>query len=222
VSDRYREDLDRAVAFTGADHRFVARARAAELVHVARRLLGDPAGLDVLDAGCGIGLTVPHLRDAFRSLTGTDVSAEALEIARREHPGGRFEPAEPGRLPFEDDAFDLAFCMNVVQVIPLDERAGFLAELRRVTRHGGLVAVFEHNPWNPLTQVVVRRFDSPDSIGMLRMAQTRRLLADAGLEPAATGFILVSPSRRTRAVALERRLRRLPLGAQYYVAARVV
>ncbi|MGH3079770.1 MAG: class I SAM-dependent methyltransferase [Gaiellaceae bacterium] len=220
MSSHYRDELDRAVAFTGVDHRYVARARAAELVHVADRQLGDPRELDVLDAGCGIGLTVPYLRDRFHSLTGTDVSAEALVVADRENPGVRFELAAPGRLPFDDGAFDLSFCMNVVQVIPVDERAAFLSELARVTRAGGLVAVFEHNPYNPLTQIVVRRFDSSASVGMLPMREMKGLLEAAELTPVAQGFILLSPSRRSHAVALERSLRRVPLGAQYYVAAR--
>jgi SAM-dependent methyltransferase len=220
VSDRYREDLDRAVAFTGLDHRFFAGARAGELVHLAARHLGDPRELDVLDAGCGIGLTVPFLRDRVRSLTGTDVSAEAIAVAERENPGVRFELAAPGQLPFDDDAFDLSFCMNVVQVIEPDKRLGFLFELARVTRTGGIVAAFEHNPYNVLTQIVVRRFDSPDSIGMLPMRVTKRLFGAARMPVVAAGFILVSPSRRRRAVVLERSLRRLPFGAQYYVAGR--
>jgi hypothetical protein len=52
------------------------------------------------------------------------------------------------------------------------------------------------------------------------MRETKRLLEAAELTPVAQGFILLSPSRRSRAVALERSLRRIPLGAQYYVAAR--
>jgi SAM-dependent methyltransferase len=219
-AERYREALDRAVSFSGASHEFFARAKAEELLRLADHHLGGAPNVDALDAGCGIGLTVPYLRDRFRSLIGTDVSAEALAVAERENPGVRFQLATPGRLPFDDGAFDLTFCMNVVQVIPVDERAGFLSELARVTRADGLVVVFEHNPYNPLTQIVVRRFDSSASVRMLPMRETKRLLATAEMTPVAQGFILLSPTRRSHAVALERSLRRLPLGAQYYVAAR--
>jgi hypothetical protein len=38
--------------------------------------------------------------------------------------------------------------------------------------------------------------------------------------PIDRGFLLVFPSRRTRVLAIERALRRLPLGAQYYLAGR--
>jgi hypothetical protein len=52
------------------------------------------------------------------------------------------------------------------------------------------------------------------------MSEARLLLCSSGLEPVDMGFLLLFPSRRTRVLALERALRRLPLGAQYYVAAR--
>jgi len=220
VSDNYREDLDRAISFAGAAHEFFARAKALELLAVARRHLGNPDSLDALDAGCGVGLVVEQLHGRFRSLTGTDVSSEALAVASRENPGVRFEPAEPGRLPFGDGEFDLCFTMNVVQVIPPPERASFLAELARVTRETGLVVVFEHNPYNPLTRLVVRRFASPDDIHMLPMRETRARLRSAGLGPIDAGYLLTFPTRRERVVAAERALRRLPLGAQYYMAAR--
>ena len=103
--DRYREDLDRAVSFAGTSHDFFTRAKAEELVRLARLHLGDPARLDALDVGCGIGLTDRHLAGRFRSLTGTDVSPGVLETAARENPGVRYELAERGRLPFDDDAF---------------------------------------------------------------------------------------------------------------------
>jgi hypothetical protein len=52
------------------------------------------------------------------------------------------------------------------------------------------------------------------------MAEAERLFRENGLTPADRGFLLLFPSRRKRVLALERALRRLPLGAQYYVVAR--
>jgi SAM-dependent methyltransferase len=220
TADRYRDALDRAVSFSGASHEFFARAKAEELLWLTRRHLGDPAGLDALDAGCGIGLTDHHLRGRFRSLSGTDVSAEALATAARENPGVRYELAERDRLPFGADTFDLTFAVNVVQVVAEAQRGRFVAELARVTRPGGLVAVFEHNPYNPLTRLVVRRFELGEDVRMLGAGNIRRLLRETGLAPVDFGYILLFPSRRRPLPALERTLRRLPLGAQYYVAGR--
>jgi SAM-dependent methyltransferase len=219
-AERYREALDRAVSFSGASHKFFAQAKAEELLRLARRHLGDPASLDALDAGCGIGLVDQHLRGRFGSLTGADVSAEALETAARENPGVGYELAHEGRLPFAEDTFDVTFAANVVQVVPDEQRAQFVSELARVTRPGGLVVVFEHNPYNPLTQIVVRRFELRDEVRMLTPQHTKRLLRDNRLQQVDSGFILLFPSRRRRLLTVERTLRSFPLGAQYYVAAR--
>jgi hypothetical protein len=35
-------------------------------------------------------------------------------------------------LPFEDGSFDICFCSSVVQYVPVEERAAFAAEIRRV------------------------------------------------------------------------------------------
>lgn len=218
--DRYRDELDRAVSFCGATHEFFTRAKAEALERLARRHLGDPAGLDTLDVGCGIGLTDRPLAGRFRSLTGTDVSPGVLETAAAENPGVRYELAERGRLPFDDGAFDLVFAVCVVQVVPREERPQFVAELARVAQPCGLVVIFEHNPYNPLTRLVVRRCEFGEDAGMLAQSEALRLLGENGLEPIDRGFLLLVPSLRERVLALEHVLRRLPIGAQYYVAAR--
>jgi SAM-dependent methyltransferase len=218
--DEYGEQLDRAVSFAGTSHDFFTRAKAEELVRLARRHLGDPARVEALDVGCGIGLTDRHLAGRFRALTGTDVSPGVLETAAHANPGVRYELAERGRLPFRDGKFHLVFAVCVVQVVGAEERPRFVSELARVTRPNGLVVIFEHNPYNPLTRLVVRRCDFGQDARMLRRAQAERLLHENGLTPIDHGFVLLFPSRRKHVLAVERALRRLPLGAQYYVAAR--
>ncbi len=218
--DRYTDELDEAVSFSGADHDFFTRAKADELVRLAALHLGDPAELVALDAGCGIGLTDSHLAGRFATLIGTDVSPGVLETAARANPGVRYELAERDRLPFPDGKFDLAFAVCVVQVLPPAERPRFVAELARVTRHGGLVVVFEHNPLNPLTRLVVRRCEFGEDARMLRMAEAECLFRESGLSPVDRGYLLLFPSRRRRVLAVERAMRRLPLGAQYYLAGR--
>ena len=95
-----------------------------------------------------------------------------------------------------------------------------MAELARVTRPDGLVVVFEHNPYNPLTRLVVRRCEFGEDARMLRMAEAERLFRENGVTPVDRGYLLLFPSRRRRVLAVERALRRLPLGAQYYLAGR--
>ena len=58
---------------------------------------------------------------------------------------------ENNRIPAEADSFDVVFSACVFHHIPHGEHLNWLQELHRITRPGGLIAIFEHNPLNPLT-----------------------------------------------------------------------
>jgi SAM-dependent methyltransferase len=218
--NRYREELDRAVGFTGKDHDFFTEAKAQELIELAERRLRDVSRVDALDVGCGIGLTDRFLRGRFGSLTGVDISPGILEQAAETNPDVRYQLYDGERLPFEAESFDLTFAICVVQVLPRPHQVRFLHELSRVTRSDGLVVVFEHNPLNPLTQLVARRFSLEETRHLLGKRELLALFRQSGLQVAEGGYVLVFPTRNRPLRALERRLRKLPLGAQYYLAAR--
>src|SRR5262245_5069064 len=52
---------------------------------VVRRAVGDPAGLDVLDLGCGTGRDALWLAAAGATVTAIDFSEGMLDEARRKH-----------------------------------------------------------------------------------------------------------------------------------------
>jgi SAM-dependent methyltransferase len=212
----YDELVERSISFAGRGHDFYLEAKARALLGLARRRLGDPAELAALDVGCGAGLMHPFLT-AIPRLHGVDVSPAQVEAARAAHPQVEYAVASGTRLPYGDGSFDLAFAVCVVHHVPVEERAAFAAELRRVTRPGGLVVVFEHNPLNPLTRLAVSRCEFDEDAVLLRRGETARRLRIAGAEPVESRFILFTPWRLP---AVERALRAVPLGAQYYVAAR--
>lgn len=220
--DRYVDDLDAAVRFSGKDHEFFTGRKADELLDLALRNVGPPDRLNALDAGCGIGLTDAYLTHRFASLTGVDVSPGVLERAAQRNPGVRYELYDGERLPFADETFDVTFTAGVVQVLSAERRPAFVGELGRVTTRGGIVVVFEHNPYNPLTRLAVRRFTLGHDARMLSARQLVSLLGRAGLAELERAHILLLPSDHRVARSLERRLRRLPFGAQYVIVARPV
>jgi SAM-dependent methyltransferase len=220
LRDRYEDELDRAVGFSGKSHSFFTEAKAVELLRLAERHLGDLRHVDALDVGCGIGLTDRYLEGRLRSITGVDVSPGVLERAEQANPGARYVLYDGDRLPFDDGSFDLTFAVCVVQVIEPSRQPVFVSELMRVTRPGGLVTVFEHNPFNPLTRLVVRRCAFGHDAKMLRPGRLEGLFRHAGLAVLERRFVLLVPSSRETLRRLERSLGRLPLGAQYYLAGR--
>src|SRR5436190_13544632 len=131
--DRYAEDLDSAVRFSGKDHEFFTRRKAGGLLEFAERYVGPAHTLSVLDVGCGIGLADAFLAGCVASLTGVDVAPGVLERAAARNPDVHYERYDGERLPIADETFDVTFCAGVVQVLPPERRSGFVNELRRVT-----------------------------------------------------------------------------------------
>ena len=108
-------------------------------------LAGDVSGRRILDAGCGSGPLSAALRDRGAVVTGVDVSAQMLALARRRlgddvalHAVDLKDP-----LPFDDDAFDVVAASLVLHY--LEDWAPTLAEFRRVLSPGGrLIASVDH------------------------------------------------------------------------------
>jgi demethylmenaquinone methyltransferase/2-methoxy-6-polyprenyl-1,4-benzoquinol methylase len=95
----------------------------------------------VLDSCCGTGdLALASLRAGGR-VTGLDFSERMLERARRKSDEIEWVQGDALALPFEDGVFDAATVGFGVR--NLDDLERGLAELRRVLRAGGRVAVLE-------------------------------------------------------------------------------
>ena len=99
----------------------------------------------MLDAGCGEGETLERLGGLIDgAVTGIDLNPESVEFAAARIPSGTFRVADLTDLPFEDDSFDLVFCLEVLEHIP--DPAPALAELARVCR-GDIVLSVPSEPW---------------------------------------------------------------------------
>jgi SAM-dependent methyltransferase len=220
-TDSYRDAVEESIAFAGGDAARYVGAKARILVELARRSLGDPSRLEALDVGCGVGETDVFLKGAFEELQGVDLSAPMAERAAERNPWAAYSSYGQGDpLPYADESFDVSFAICVFHHVPAGERPALASEMARVTRPGGLVVVFEHNPWNPLTRKAVRDCPFDEDVELLSRPVARRLLAGAQLEPAESAFIIFFPQEGRRLERIERRLGRVPLGAQYYVAHR--
>lgn len=168
-----------------------------------------------LDVGCGKQELLRLGRHAFAEVAGCDPSDEMLHGSSDMNV---YFQRDPKILPFDNECFDLVTAACVFHHVDPCDRDALALEVRRVLRPGGLFSVIEHNPLNPVTQLVVSRSPIDVNAKLLTAGSTRRLMRRAGILPLTTTYFLYLPSR-IYAVAspLERLLRHFPAGGQYGV-----
>jgi SAM-dependent methyltransferase len=108
---------------------------------------GIQPGDHVLDVGCGTGVLTLALAERGCKAVGTDASEPYLEGARRHrsHPAVTYELGDARRMHYADAAFDACVSTLAIDVIPEVDQVA--AEMRRVTRPGGIVACAVFDFW---------------------------------------------------------------------------
>ena len=103
---------------------------------------GISDGAAVVDIGCGVGdlLTEIRKRKPGVAVSGLDFSQKAVEAAATAFPEGSFVQHVIDRtLPYATAQFDVVLCTDVLE--HLDRPKAIAAELVRICRPGGLVAI---------------------------------------------------------------------------------
>ncbi|MCI4064909.1 class I SAM-dependent methyltransferase [Micromonospora sp. R77] len=91
----------------------------------------------VVEVGCGTGRITTHLRDLGLDVSGVDLSAGMVAVARREHPELRFAVGSMTHLPLPDAALAGLVAWYSIIHIPPALLPGVLDEFHRVLAPGG-------------------------------------------------------------------------------------
>jgi 2-polyprenyl-3-methyl-5-hydroxy-6-metoxy-1,4-benzoquinol methylase len=177
----------------------------------AKRIGGT---LRVLDMGCGEGQFAGALTRAGVEVLAIDVAGEAVRRAAERHPELDVRLVEPeAELPLADASFDVVWAGETIEHVA--DTAGWLSELRRVLRSGGvlLLSTPDHGPLSRLRLGLNRRaFEAhfqprSDHLRFYTRRALRDLLCDyrfedvevrgAGGVPGARALLLAS-ARRSR------------------------
>jgi SAM-dependent methyltransferase len=212
---RYEEAVDKSVSFTGRGSSFFAARKVEILETIVDPEVGPLSGLSLLDVGCGTGTTDRMFMPRVRSLYGVDISEEMLDKARAAVPGAKYSWYDGEKLPFPDEAFDVAIAICVLHHVPMSKRFKLVNEMVRVVRSQGIVAIFEHNPLNPLTRHAVNSCELDRDAILLPSREAMDMLQDAAHVQPGLCHYLYSPLGGRVGVALDKALHRFPLGGQY-------
>jgi SAM-dependent methyltransferase len=190
--------------------------RKLEILRSQLRATGkSPADLSWLDLGCGRGDLLRLGMTQFASAFGCDVSAASLKYC---HGITVREQKRADLIPFDPHSFDLITAACVYHHVVAPERLRLAQSVRNSLRPGGLFAVFEHNPWNPMTQAIVRRSPIDVNATLLYPSESVALLKEAGfIRISLYYFLLVPEAAEAKLAWMERWLRRVPFGGQYVV-----
>jgi SAM-dependent methyltransferase len=195
--------------------RFFAARKIDVLMAFLQNLGVDARQVCWADVGCGKGQLLRAGRSSFAKAIGCDISPGMLrdcaDLDVLVQPG-------PERVPFDDASIDLATAVCVYHHVEPARWAELTADIRRTLKPGGIFAIIEHNPMNPVAQLVVRRTPIDEHAVLLSARRARRLMREAGLDTIGTRYFLLLPERfYRRGARLERALERVPLGGQYAV-----
>ena len=197
-----------AIAAAGLGREAPAYAKWQEAFHRAfavelKKMLSDVFSLDagrVLDLACGDGSYAAWLSELFgpsASVIAVDRNLAWLRSAQKTvgrcRDDRRIVPlaSDALRLPFESDSFDAVWCAQ--SLYSLRDAGAALAEMHRVARPGGTVAVLENDtlhevllPWPPALELAVRQAE----LAALHEERTERYYVGRSLARhfQATGF----------------------------------
>jgi len=108
----------------------------------------------VLDLGCGNARFYQAFKNKNVDYLGIDVSSKLIEIAKNNHPEGRFEVSSINSIL--SNSFDKVYSIAVLHHIPSRElRSNFLKEMRRVLKDDGYLVL---TVWNLKNKIKKRNF----------------------------------------------------------------
>ena len=140
-----------------------------------------PVGATILELGCATG--VPTTRELVRyfAVTGVDISARNIALARQRVPEARFERADITRLTLPPASVDAVIAFYTITHVPREEHAPLLRNIATWLRPGGLFVASMGASDDPGT-VEDDWLGAPMYFSAFDAESNRLLVREAGLE----------------------------------------
>jgi trans-aconitate methyltransferase len=212
----YDESINQALSLSGENRDYFLLKRVEWLAQCLAK--EDHSAKLVMDFGCGTGTAAPLLLNTLgaKAYIGVDTSTKSMEAAIR-IPGCQFYELSKYDPRGE---IDLVYCNGVFHHIALDQRNGAIDYLYRSLKPGGLLALWENNPLNPVTRYMMSRIPFDRDAITLRATRAGRLAASGGFSVLRTDYLFLFPHWLSSLRRFEELVSRFPLGAQYQVLCR--
>lgn len=141
---------------------------------LVRHLLAyDITKTDVLEIGCGLGLTAGMLQmiyGGYFKYTGTDQSKRFCSLAHN-YLNLHTVQTKADSMPFGDNSFNVLFAFDVLEHIPSKDKSGVYQELNRLLRDESFIFVNDPHPSNKCGHIdaVEHGFDLSEMIDLMNL-----------------------------------------------------
>lgn len=184
--------------------------------------------IEILDFGCGTGLFLKQLKNLNlnANLSGVEISVKMLEAAKK-----NLGPDFYNRLYLLPDdlqkithqKYDLIILSSVLHHIDVNQRTKTFYNLSELLNPKGFLIIFEHNPLNPITKLVVKNTKIDKNAILLKPQEIVEYFTKTGqFDFFKLEYIMFFPPRLNTKITttLEKKLARIPFGAQYVIVGR--
>ncbi|MBN2733771.1 MAG: methyltransferase [Methanomicrobiaceae archaeon] len=209
-----KEDLS-LIAKSNELH-FFPQSKADILKQITDRMNIEPE--NILEYGCGIGNNLSFIKNKYphSKIFGCDVSEKSLEVSRERYPDMDFFVI--GKNNEMKDMFDVILVPDVFHHIEPEDHKYFLDTISSYLRKNGIVVVLEHNPYNPVTQHIVRNCSLDKNATLLSLKYMKSLFISSGYSACLKGYFMFFPPKYQKLSPLERYIQKIPFGAKYFVS----
>lgn len=218
--DKYAEDYDKKLAedlnFFGEESGYFAEYK----IQIVKKKTGSKP-LNILEYGCGIGRNLRYFAKYFPDsvISGCDISAKSIEIAKKENTEINFFIINEEVLKEYFGKFDLIFISCVFHHIEPVLRNNSMKNVYNLLNENGKLFFFEHNPFNPITRKIVNECPWDTDAILLKPKESINLIKNSGLILREKKYTLFFPAFLRVFRFLENVIWFIPLGGQYYIQA---
>jgi trans-aconitate methyltransferase len=213
-SKNYNRDLNDAISLTGHDTSSLTKAKLIKLQQLFPDL--PQRHFNLLDFGCGIGNLYEFVKQffPFASYTGVDESGESVNTAQ-----SRFSNSSIfhnlASENWKNAQYDLIFSAGVFHHIPHDEHEKILKELSGLLNTNGKLAIWEHNPFNPITKKIVKDCIFDEDAVLIYPNRMKKNMLKIPLSNIQVTYTTFFPKSLSYLNILDPYMGWLPLGGQY-------
>jgi ubiquinone/menaquinone biosynthesis C-methylase UbiE len=225
-ANNYRDIINSVSRISGEEYEYFIKLRIslmkAQLAAKEDDPNTSPRPLSILDFGCGTGTTEITMKELFpgSKICGVDASRQSIAAAQRLGLANvQFVTSNKSTLPLADNSVDLIYCNGTFHHIQYDRHRLALQGLFSVLKKGGQIFIFENNPYNPLMMRAMRNNPFDRDANLIHPNYLERTLTNAGFQLNTTYYYFFFPRFLKFARPMEKHLRFIPLGAQYFVSA---